>query len=79
MERRTSSRIKTFEERRLADLYRQREIEEAQKALLKEQRKLVVKSEPQPPEDIRSQRIRLAEDRARRAERRLETRDIKPF
>lgn len=85
LERRTSSRIKVYEERRLADLFRQKEIEEAQKALLKEQRRLQGKCEPQP-EDCRSQRerlaeerARLAEDRAKRAERRLETRDIKPF
>lgn len=80
LERRTSSRIKTVEERRLADIYRQKELEEVQKALLKEQRTLAGKCEQPPqPEDTRSQRVKLAEDRARRAERRLETRDIKPF
>lgn len=77
LERRTSSRIKTFEERRLADIYRQKEIGETQ-ALHKEQRKLAVKPEPQP-EVNRSSKVKLAEDRAKRAERRLETRDIKPF
>lgn len=83
LERRTSSRIKVYEERRLADHFRQKEVEEAQKALLKEQRKLQGKCDPEP-EDFRSQKeiladqkARLAEDRAKRAERRLETRDIK--
>lgn len=78
LERRTSSRIKICEERRLAELFRQKEIEEAHNALLKEQRRLKAKCEPKP-EVCRSHKERLAEDRAKRAERRLETRDIKPL
>ncbi|EJY57921.1 AAEL017575-PA [Aedes aegypti] len=69
LERRTSSRIKICEERRLAELFRQKEIEEAHNALLKEQRRLKAKCEPKP-EVCRSHKERLAEDRAKRAERR---------
>lgn len=75
LERRTSSRIKVCEERRLAEFYRQQEIEEEHKrvqlALIKEKRAL--------KEKVVKPKAVISEERAKRAERRLEARDIKPF
>lgn len=77
LERRSSSRIKLGEERRLADLYRQQKEAETQKALHKEKR---AKQEPVSVQETTLQsKDTLAKERAKRAERRLEARDIKPF
>lgn len=64
LERRTSSRIKVYEERRLVELYRQQELEAQEKAR-KQQRAL--------QESVTNTRAKL-EGRAKRAERRLEAR-----
>lgn len=60
--RRTSSRIKVYEERRLVDLYRQQQELETRK----QQRAL--------QESVTNTRAKLSESRAKRAERRLEAR-----
>lgn len=87
LERRTSSRIKHCEERRLADIYRQQELQEAHKALQKEQEKRALQGSvtltkaklSEERAKLYEERVRLSEERAKRAERRLETRAIMPF
>ncbi|XP_058830193.1 protein split ends-like isoform X2 [Topomyia yanbarensis] len=73
LERRTSSRIKLCEERRLADLYRQQEIEQqqTQKALRKKKRA--------PEVDVsvtQTKPASLPEERAKRAERRSRSNSV---
>lgn len=65
LERRTSSRLKVYEERRLVELYRQQEVE-AQEQTKKQQRAL--------QESVTNTKARRTENRAKRAERRLEAR-----
>ncbi|XP_055611475.1 serine/arginine repetitive matrix protein 2-like isoform X2 [Uranotaenia lowii] len=81
LERRTSSRIKVYEERRLADHYRQQEIEETKKALLREQIKEKRAAAPLneahlAKESVEATRARLAEARAKRAERRSRSNSV---
>ncbi|XP_055536475.1 protein split ends isoform X2 [Wyeomyia smithii] len=69
LERRTSSRIKLYEERRLADLYRQQEIEQAQKSLQRANR-------PPPRSDTPPSKASISEERAKRAERRSRSNSV---
>ncbi|XP_053689703.1 protein split ends isoform X2 [Sabethes cyaneus] len=71
LERRTSSRIKHFEERRLADIYRQQEIEQAQKALQRVNRPPPRSETPPPPP-----KANPSEERAKRAERRSRSNSV---